>query len=161
MIARLALLPVLAAASALATDPCLGSWRLDLARSVYDPGPPPRSITSVYEDAGSGATRVTVQVVPAEGKRYTMTWIARYDGHQYTVFGSPEWDTVEYRVLDPRTVEFAFRRAGKIMSAGRRVLAADGTTYTSYAEGVGAGGRPFNDTSFYVRVRPSAPPVKR
>jgi hypothetical protein len=158
---RLALLPLLAAPLASAADPCLGAWRLDPTRTVYDPGPPPRAITTAYEDAGSGATRVTINVVPGTGERYTMTWTARYDGNPYTVFGSPNWDTVEYQLIDARTVQFTFRKAGRIMSTGRRVLAPDGASYTNFAEGFTPGGRPFRNTAVYVRIRTPAPPPAR
>ena len=41
------------------TDPWLGTWKLNLAKSTYSPGPPPKSLTVTIEAAGQGMKLVT------------------------------------------------------------------------------------------------------
>jgi len=41
-------------ASAQATDPRLGTWKLNVAKSKYEPGPAPKSLTVKIESAGLG-----------------------------------------------------------------------------------------------------------
>ncbi len=62
MIARLARVTMVLSAAVLAgalsataqSDPFVGTWRLNVAKSTYSPGPAPKSITSIYEAAGTG-----------------------------------------------------------------------------------------------------------
>jgi len=42
--------------SAQERDPRIGTWKLNVAQSTYDPGPPPQSVTRTYEDRGGGVT---------------------------------------------------------------------------------------------------------
>ena len=37
-----------------APDPLVGTWKLDVAKSTYKPGPAPKSATVVIEAAGKG-----------------------------------------------------------------------------------------------------------
>src|SRR3989442_70870 len=36
------------------SNPLIGTWKLNLAKSKYSPGPPPRSGTSIWEAVGQG-----------------------------------------------------------------------------------------------------------
>jgi len=36
------------------SDPLTGRWSLNLAKSKYSPGPPPRSTTAIWEAVGQG-----------------------------------------------------------------------------------------------------------
>ena len=40
--------------TAQAPDPFVGTWKLDVAKSTYKPGPAPKSLTVVIEAAGKG-----------------------------------------------------------------------------------------------------------
>ena len=53
-------------ATAQPTDPFVGIWRLNLAKSKYSPGPAPKSVTATYEMAGPGY-KVSVRAEPASG----------------------------------------------------------------------------------------------
>ena len=58
-------LAVLPAVSALGQDAAakayLGTWKLNLAKSKFDPGPGPKELTRIHEDAGGGQIRVTTK----------------------------------------------------------------------------------------------------
>jgi hypothetical protein len=136
------------------SDPCLGRWRMDPKLSKFDPGPPPVLQESFYWDAGQGMTGFRATIEYGGRPRFTMTWRARYDGKPYAVTGSPLYDTITYRRIDERTVEFDLRKGGKSVSKGRRVLAADGRSYTNHAEGIDAEGRRFRNASVYVKRDP-------
>ncbi len=43
-------------------DPLVGTWKLDLAKSTYKPGPAPKSATVVIDAAGKGI-KVAVDAV--------------------------------------------------------------------------------------------------
>ena len=49
------------------TDPFIGTWKLNLAKSKYSPGPPPKSQTATYDAAGDGV-KVTVKGTNGQGQ---------------------------------------------------------------------------------------------
>ena len=68
MILAAAVFAVGVLASAQSKDPFVGSWRMNVAKSKYSPGPAPKSVTSTYEAAGQGY-RISVKNEPASGAR--------------------------------------------------------------------------------------------
>src|SRR5262245_54768689 len=65
-------------------DPVIGTWKLNGAKSKYDPGPAPKTSTLLIEPAGMGI-RVTVRSVGADGRTTTTEYTASYDGQDYPV----------------------------------------------------------------------------
>jgi len=53
--------------SAQATDPASGTWELNLAKSKFSPGPPPKSLTRTFEVTGADV-KYTMKGIDAEGK---------------------------------------------------------------------------------------------
>ena len=49
------------------TDTFIGTWKLNLAKSKYSPGPPPKSQTATYDAAGDGV-KVTVKGTNGQGQ---------------------------------------------------------------------------------------------
>src|SRR5205807_3200198 len=68
--------------SAQASDPRVGTWKLNVAKSKYNPGPAPQSQTLKVEVSGKGE-KITSEVVSADGKRTTSTYTANFDGKDY------------------------------------------------------------------------------
>ena len=50
-------------------DPFIGTWKLNVAKSKFDPGPPPKSVTWYFEDRGSGVILRTIEGIDAQGNR--------------------------------------------------------------------------------------------
>jgi hypothetical protein len=63
----LAVATALPQASFAQTSPLIGTWKLNLAKSKYSPGPPPRSGTAIWEAAGQGF-RTRAEGIDAQGK---------------------------------------------------------------------------------------------
>ena len=94
------LLLVAALAGAQSKDPFVGTWKLNLAKSTYSPGPPPKSTTSVYEVAGKGY-KVSVKTEPASGPVQEWSYTSDFDGKDVPVSGaSPNADTVAAKRID-------------------------------------------------------------
>ncbi len=64
-------------------DPVLGTWKLNLAKSKYESGPPPKSEVRTYEPAGTNGVRATFRRIDSAGKAVTITYTALYDGKDY------------------------------------------------------------------------------
>jgi hypothetical protein len=132
------------------TDPSIGTWKLNLAKSKFSPGPPPKSQTLTYEAVEQGV-KVTVKGEDAEGKPIDSQYTANYDGKDYPVTGNPNWDAITLKRIDAYTVEFTRKKAGKVVGTGTSVISKDGKTRTITAEGVNAKGEKTSSTAVYEK----------
>jgi hypothetical protein len=133
------------------TDPIIGTWKLNLAKSKYSPGPPPQSQTQTFEVVGQGVNKVTVKGTDAEGKPFKFHHNAKYDGKDHPVTDSPNWDTISLNRIDAYNVEYTFKRAGKVVSTGTSVISKDGKTRTITTKGVNAKGENISSIQVYEK----------
>ena len=137
--------------SAQAKDPRIGTWKLNVAKSTYDPGPPPQSQTLKVEPAGKGE-KVTSESVTADGKKLTVTYTANFDGKDYPLTGSALGaDKVSLKRIDARTTERVDKKDGKAVVTIKRVVSADGKTMTATAKGTNAEGKPMNNVAVFEK----------
>src|SRR5215475_3421363 len=132
------------------TDPIIGTWKLNLAKSKFNPGPPPKSQTLTYEAVGQGV-KVTVKITDAEGKPIDIQSTFNYDGKDYPVTGDPNVDAIALKRIDQHTVEFARKKAGKVVVTGTSVVSKDGKTMTLTAKGTNAKGEKTSSTGVYEK----------
>ena len=131
--------------SAQASDPRIGTWKLNVAKSKYSPGPAPQSQTLKVEVSGKGE-KVTSEVVGADGKRNTSTYTANFDGKDYPLSGSLVGaDKVSLKRIDARTTERTDKKDGKAVMTLKRVVSQDGKTMTVTTKGTNAEGKPVNN----------------
>jgi hypothetical protein len=122
-----------------ATDPIIGKWKLNLAKSTFSPGPPPRSQTATYTKSAQGM-HVTLQTTAANGKVTTATIAYVPDGRPYTVNGDPDYDIMAATQVDPLTVQIVFMTAAKTVGTAVRTVSQDGKTMTYAQKGTRANG---------------------
>jgi hypothetical protein len=133
-----------------AADPTIGTWKLNLAKSKYIPGPPPRSATITYEESGDGIKR-TGESVDAEGKATSFAYTAKYDGKEYPVSGSDLYDTIALKRINDYTVDATLKKSGKVASAARRAVSKDGKTMTLTITGTNAKGEIAHNVAVYEK----------
>ena len=132
------------AVSAQATDPRIGTWKMNPAKSKYDPGPPPQSLTVKVEPAGQGE-KVTTEAVNSDGSRTTVQYSANFDGKDSPLTGSQIADMVSLKRVDARTTVRTDKKDGKVAQTLTRVVAPDGKTMTVTGKGTNAQGQPVNN----------------
>ena len=133
-----------------AADNLVGTWKLNLAKSTYSPGPPPRSIVATFESVKDGI-KETHDRVESDGTKIHFEWIAFYDGKDYPVKGDPSRDSGSIRKIDDYTVEITNRKAGKVMTTARITIARDGKSRDSMVTGVDQQGRQVHNTLLWER----------
>jgi hypothetical protein len=136
--------------AALAADPVIGTWKLDVAKSTFSPGPAPKSQTRTYAPSAEGIT-LTIKTTAADGKESTTTLTFKEDGKPYPISGNPDFDMVSVRRVDAFTVHSTQTRAGAPVGAGVRTVSKDGKTLTFSQKGTHAAGEKYNDVSVYDR----------
>ena len=131
-------------------DPLVGTWVLNVAKSKYTPGPPPKEQTTIFEAAGQGL-KVTTKGTDSAGKPTMTTYTANYDGKDYPVTGNPDWDMVSLKRINANTVEFTRKRAGKVVQTATSLVSKDGKTRTITSTGVNAQGQKINNIGVYEK----------
>jgi len=126
--------------SAQASDPRIGTWKLNVAKSKYSPGPPPKSQTLTVEPSGQGE-KVTSEVVNADGTSTTTQYTANFDGKDYPLTGSAIADMVSLKRIDARTTERTDKKGGTVAQTIKRVVSADGKTMNVTVKGKNAQGQ--------------------
>ena len=138
-------------ATAQSKDPFVGTWRLNVAKSKYTPGPTPKSVTSTYEAAGKGL-KVSVRNEPASGPVQQYSYTSNLDGTDTKVTGNnPNADTISVKRVDANTLEIVNKRNGKITTRQRNVVSADGKTRTVTTTGIDPQGRKMNNVAVFDR----------
>jgi len=109
-------------------DVLLGAWQLDLAKSRYIPGPPPRSETRTYVRDKEGMKGI-INRRRDDGREEVIEYRADFD-HEFPVMGTPAYDTIRLKRIDARTAEAVLSHAGRVFGTARRVVSEDGRTLT-------------------------------
>ena len=131
-------------------DPVVGTWELNVAKSKYSPGPPPKSETRTYAVAGQDI-KATLKGTDREGKPYTGEWTMNYDGKDRPMKGNPDADTLSLKRTDASTAEFTLKRAGKVVITGTRTISKDGKTMTITAKGTNTQGQTLNEVEVFEK----------
>ena len=128
---------------AMAADPHVGTWKLNLGKSKYNPGPAPKSgmVTITAQDNG---IKSVSDGVDADGKAIHSEFAAKYDGKDYPVTGR-SYDTIALTRVDANTITLVPKKGGKAIGRGRVAVSKDGKTRTVTGKGKDANG---HDTSF-------------
>jgi hypothetical protein len=149
--ARNVILATLSVALGLAAaDPAIGTWKLNVAKSKYSPGPAPKSATITYEVSGDGVKR-TGETVTADGQTTSFSYTAQYDGKEYPVTGNPNADTIVLKRINDYTSESTLKKGGKFSATARRVVSKDGKTLTLTLKGTNAQGQKVNNVLVYEK----------
>jgi hypothetical protein len=144
-------LAVAVLATAQPKDPFVGTWVLNLAKSKYSPGPPPKSTTTTVEAAGKGY-KLSVKVEPASGPAQEWSYTTNLDGKDSPITGNnPNADTVAVKRIDAHTLESVNKKGGKVMSTQKNVVSADGKTRTVTTTGTTAQGEKVNNVAVYEK----------
>jgi hypothetical protein len=128
-----------------------GTWKLNVAKSKFSPGPAPKSMTVTYSAVGADGVKIVVDVTPATGTPQHWELTPHYDGKEHPVKGNPLADTISVKKVDDLTGESTFRKAGKVTSTNVRSLSKDGKTLTITSKGTTEDGKPRNDVQVFEK----------
>jgi hypothetical protein len=128
-------------------DPFDGTWRLNTAKSKYDPGPAPEKVTLTIQVDGATATVKSESTF--EGKPYATSYKVTLDGTPAPLQGSPVADMISVKKVDEHTRETKTTKGGSPVSESRAVVSADGKTLTVTGSGLNPKGEKNTFTAVY------------
>ena len=128
-----------------ADDPFIGTWKLNVAKSKFDPGPPTKSTTVAIAADG----KVTVSEESAKGEKlewsYTMS-----PGAASKITGLPDPNATVTETRKGNVIDHAWKIGTGAMK-GRGTLSKDGKTMTYNIQGTDPDGKKFKNAEIYDR----------
>jgi hypothetical protein len=132
------------------TDPWIGTWRLNVAKSTFNPGPGPRSQTATVQSA-PGGYRWVVEGTNAQGGQNRSEWPITFDGRHQRVTGSPATDEIASRLIDAYTQQFEYFKDGRSDGTATFVVSRDGSVLTTTSSRLLANGQYNNSVAVYEK----------
>jgi hypothetical protein len=125
------------------SDPFVGTWKLNVAKSRFHPGPPAKAETLTI-----ALGKVTVEEVFADGK--TENWsYAPSDGATVPITGVENSSVMEKKVND-HTMEHTWKMGNATMQ-GKGVLSKDGKKMTYTLTGTDEQGKPLHNVLIFEK----------
>jgi hypothetical protein len=129
-----------------------GTWSLNVARSTYDPGPPPyKRATYTIEPWGSDGMKVVYEMVHPRGGVTHLEWMGKIDGKDYQLQGIDAHVTYAYREVSPGVYETIVKMGGRVAARSEVRLSADGKTMTTTTKGVDSSGKAVTTITMYEK----------
>jgi hypothetical protein len=135
-----------------AGDPLVGTWKLNIEKSKYSPGPPPTGPNTQKIEAVENGIKMVSDGVNAKGQKTHSEYTMRYDGKDYpqnpTVDGKrpPDApDTISAKKIDDYTHEITMKSKGVVVITIKDVISKDGKTRTGTITGKNAQGQAVNN----------------
>lgn len=148
----IATLAITSAAAAFAADNSLGTWKLNVEKSKYSPGPlPVKSVSATREADGDQGVKVTTSGERTDGSAINASYAAKFDGSPASVSGQgAPYDTISVKQVNANTFTYEAKNStNKYHAIGRLMVSADGKTMTMKAKGTDAEGKPMSITLVY------------
>jgi hypothetical protein len=144
----------IAAIPVLAQDHQPGTFKRNLAKSKYEPGPAPKDEAArTFEDRGGGVWLSFTNTVPAEPIPRIYTAFKR-DGKDYPLWikGATTWQVISFHKVGPRSWQYIVKTDGKEGPAKTvETFSPDGKTYTVEVTGTNAQGKPIHNVEIWEK----------
>ena len=134
----------IATVAAFGADNTLGTWKLNVAKSTYTPGPMPIKSLTVVREASDGGVKQTTTGERSDGTAVQASYMAKYDGKDVQVTGNSQYDTIAIKQLNANTLTDERKKTtGPYKATGRTVVSNGGKTMTTTTKGTNADGKEF------------------
>jgi hypothetical protein len=125
-------------AASAATNPVVGTWEMNAAKSTIDNGP--KSETFTFASSDKGIT-LTSNVTGADGKQTShASDPSPWDGVAHSTTDSKDHDAVMAKAVAPGIYRYSFTKAGAVVNSGTLAVSKDGNTLTIAGSRTGAKG---------------------
>jgi hypothetical protein len=140
-------LSIATAAMCFASNPTLGTWKLNESKSAFGDGAGKTTLV-VWEKVGK-QHKCTVDGTDADGQKTHSVWTGKLDGKDYPVTGDAQSDTRSFKVNGENTLDMVSKKHGKTVGEGTIVVATDRKTRTVTSTITNAKGAKVTSTLFY------------
>ena len=123
------------------SNPWIGTWKLNLEKSTFSPGPPPKSQTSIVEAVGQGL-KISNDGIDAQGNPQKNVVQLFNDGQPHRIAGAESvlatltYDTYSDKEVNSSTWWDIRTKAGKVVQVVVNEMSPDGKNWTLKIMGV-------------------------
>jgi len=128
------------------TSQTSGVWKLDVAKSKFNPGPGPKSATLTIDASGAGV-KTTYDEIEPDDSHVGYEYSTAGDGKDSPVTGTAQTaqlggaETVVVRHAGSNSVVVHFMKSGQIVATNNTVASKDGKTLKITSQGADAKGQ--------------------
>jgi hypothetical protein len=141
-----------AASPLLAEDsPFVGTWKLNTAKSKFEPGPGPKSMTRTIEAQGDGL-KYSFEGVSGDGSAIAYSFASNLDAKDSAVTGTGApggADSIALKRVSSHKVTGTMKKDGKEIGTTEAAVSKDGKVATVKSKGTTSDGKAFSMTSVY------------
>ena len=133
------------------SNPDVGTWKLNTAKSKYVNTPAPKNTTATVTTQGEGV-KVSVEGVAGNGSRVAYSYTNNYDGKDSAIsgVGAPGGeDTIAFKRVNANTTTSTAKKAGKLIRTSKYVVSKDGKVRTITTKGTDDQGKPISATTVW------------
>lgn len=132
-------------------DPRMGTWKLNIAKSKFDPAAVRKGETRTYELSG-GKVMVHAEYVRSDGSKQELSFDGTPDGKDHPYTGNPPFfaDTVSVHRSGSEFTSQS-KKGGKVLFTTTDSFSADGKTMTLTSKGTNANGGSVNSVRVYEK----------
>ena len=132
------------------TDPFLGTWKLNVKKSKFVPGPPRKSETRIVVTGPTGM-KVNVDRVNGDGSTQQFEYTSNLDNKTYPITGDGPYgaDSIAANLTAPNTIQSTLTKGGKVVATATTVVSVNGKVLTITTKGTDAEGKHFTNVSVY------------
>ena len=135
--------------TAAAADHWIGTWKLNLAKSKYNPPELAPKSQTVTREAVEGGMKLVSDGIDAQGKATHNEYTAKFDNKEYPWTGQVNADTISLIRLDEEYYESIWKLKGEVTITSQTVVSRDGKTLTTNQFGKDAQGRTISNMTVY------------
>ena len=135
------------AATLIAADPFVGTWKLNSGKTKYKTGTPPKEQTVTYSEEGSDL-HVVVKGTSFDGQPISTHFTVPVAGGAGKIIES-FYDAVTMKKTSANERETAFSRGGKVTYSAKAKRSADGKTMTVTVKGTNLSGQNVDGANVY------------
>lgn len=132
------------------SNPLTGTWKLNLEKSKYEPGPAPKSLTRTV-DANADGAKYSFEGVAADGKAIAYSFSVKFDGKDNAITGAiPSGaDAISIKRVDDNHYVATIKKGGKEVATSKASVSADGKTTTVDSTGTNASGAKVHEVQVF------------
>ena len=135
---------------AFAADNWLGTWKLNVAKSKFSPGPAPQGRTLKFEWTADGIQQ-SADTVTSDGSPVHSGYTSKFDGVDVPWTGNPDADMASAKKIDDNSYANTWKKNGKTTIQVKAVVSKDGKTLTGFQTGVNEKGQKVKNVEVYDR----------
>jgi hypothetical protein len=130
-----------------ASDPFIGTWKLNSQKTKYATGAPPKELTAVIEEQGANL-QVTATGAYGDGSPLSVQYTIPASGGVGTV-QEGDFNGIGAKMISSHVREIRYMKDGKELRIRRMVLSEDGKTMQTTVKGTNTQGKQVSGVDYF------------